>query len=168
MDYCLHLHFVIFSTFRLIRPLNFYRCFFLLNLGVYTELRTKLFIKSTGVYCSNSIKHLTFCLGFQVRQETPEEGRKIHRPKHFEYNYKDEYNNSNIQNQIKIHLLHKKKKRKKLDKKQTGLILNLDFNQPFRNQINRKKFLEPLFGIIRSQSFNSKIIMRKIIIFCNL
>ena len=33
-----------------------------------------------------------FRVGYRVRQETPEEGRRTHRPKLFEYNNKDEDN----------------------------------------------------------------------------
>ena len=37
-----------------------------------------------------------FCLGSQVRYETPEEGRRRYRPKCCEYNSEDEDNSPNI------------------------------------------------------------------------
>ena len=42
-------------TFRSICPLAFFRC--LSNSGVYKELWTKSFIESTGVACSDSVRH---------------------------------------------------------------------------------------------------------------
>ena len=45
-----------------------------------------------------------FCSKFiedsRVRQETPEEGRKVHRSKHWVYNNKDEENSPNTLNNI--------------------------------------------------------------------
>ena len=46
---------VIFTTFRSICPPAFFRC--LSNSGTYTELRTTSFIESTGVTCSDSVRH---------------------------------------------------------------------------------------------------------------
>ena len=46
---------VISSTFRLICPLDFFRC--LSNSGTYTELRTTSFIESTGFTCSDFVNH---------------------------------------------------------------------------------------------------------------
>ena len=46
---------VISKTFQSICPPTFFRC--LSNSGTYTELRTTSFIESTGVTCSDSVKH---------------------------------------------------------------------------------------------------------------
>ena len=40
----------------------------------------------------NKGRGLKFRVGPWIRQETPEEDRRIHRPKRCEYNYKDEDN----------------------------------------------------------------------------
>ena len=37
-----------------------------------------------------------FCVGNQVWFETPEEGWRMHQPKHYEYNNEDEDNSPNI------------------------------------------------------------------------
>ena len=46
---------VIFTTFRQVSPLAFFRC--LSNSGTYTELRTMSFIEYTGFTCSDSVSH---------------------------------------------------------------------------------------------------------------
>ena len=46
---------VISKTFRPIYPPAFFRC--LSNSGNFTELRTKSFIETTGVACSDSVSH---------------------------------------------------------------------------------------------------------------
>ena len=50
------------------------------------------------VYSSGSNKGFSsrFCVDFRVRYETPEEGRRTHRPKFCEYNNKDMVNSPNI------------------------------------------------------------------------
>ena len=47
---------IIFATFRLICFPAFFKCF-LSNFGVYTELRTSSFTKSTKIACSDSVNH---------------------------------------------------------------------------------------------------------------
>ena len=39
-----------------------------------------------------------FCVGSRVRHETPEEDRRMHRPKRYEYNNKDDNNSLNTLN----------------------------------------------------------------------
>ena len=45
---------------------------------------------------SNKGLSLKFCVDSRAQHETPEEGQRIYRPKHCDYNNKDEVNGPNI------------------------------------------------------------------------
>ena len=49
-----------------------------------------------GTVKINKVLSLRFCVDSRVRLETPEESRRVYRPKRCEYNNKDEVNSPNI------------------------------------------------------------------------
>ena len=68
--------------------------------------------RSRGI---NKVRSSKFCVGSQVRQETPEEDQRTHRSKRCEYNNKDEDNSRKILN----------------DKNKISFIKTINFN--FKN-----------------------------------
>ena len=57
-----------------------------------------MFNRSGTVYpcCSNKRVQFEILCHFQIQHETPEKGRRTYRPKHYDYNNKNEVNSPNV------------------------------------------------------------------------
>ena len=100
---------VIFTTFQPVRSLAFFTEI-IWRLLVQSEQPVKItrntyygltLVPSDGIrtICPCGLNKgfsLKFCLDSQVRHEKPEEGWRVHRPKHCEYSNKDEDSSLNI------------------------------------------------------------------------
>ena len=96
----------------------------------------------------NKGRGLKFCVGSQVRQETPEEGRRTYQPKCCEYNNKDKDNSpKTLNDKISFHsylkndIQHKFTLQKMIIQLQIGLEIALFFKRKYSKCIALIKIL---------------------------